>query len=604
MGLRGWRRAGKACGVMVLAMCPGIAPALDSINFQYVGDVSEELRDILRAVSTLSEIESREEQPPQDVMAAAQGDYTRLVEALYAQGYYGPNVRIRIDGREAATIPPFETPDRISHIDVIVEPGKRFVFGDAVVAPVAPGTPETEQFDSGERARASAVRNRTQDVITGWRQVGNATARVQDQSITARHEAGILDVIVRIDPGRQYRFGEVIVTSDSAVKDARIRQIAGIPRGGVFDPDEVDKGAERLRTVGTFRSVTLEERPGPGNELDILIDVTDRKPRRFGFGAELSSNEGLKLTSFWLHRNIFGGAERFRIDGEVRQLAGQDVKPDYEISARFEKPAVYGPDTLFFATASVSYEEEPDYISRQAGFGIGVSQEFSDTLTGEIGLTLSRSEITDLYLPGEPERTLDVLALPVSLTWDKRDDQLDARNGFFLRSAVEPFTILSGDDAGAKYDFDARYYKAFMEDDAVVAAARLQLGGLFGPEAADAPPDYLYYSGGGGTVRGQPFESLNALYSDGTRLGGRSFVGLSGEVRVDVTGKLGIVAFADAGYIGPESFYDGSGDWHSGAGIGARYKTPVGPIRFDIAGPVSGDTGDGVQLYIGIGQAF
>ncbi|MEZ5713841.1 MAG: BamA/TamA family outer membrane protein [Paracoccaceae bacterium] len=48
----------------------------------------------------------------------------------------------------------------------------------------------------------------------------------------------------------------------------------------------------------------------------------------------------------------------------------------------------------------------------------------------------------------------------------------------------------------------------------------------------------------------------------------------------------------------------GNGDWHAGAGLGVRYKTPVGPIRLDIAGPVAGKTGSGLQLYIGIGQAF
>ncbi len=42
----------------------------------------------------------------------------------------------------------------------------------------------------------------------------------------------------------------------------------------------------------------------------------------------------------------------------------------------------------------------------------------------------------------------------------------------------------------------------------------------------------------------------------------------------------------------------------SAPGVGLRYKTPVGPIRLDVAGPVAGDTGDGVQIYIGIGQAF
>ena len=46
------------------------------------------------------------------------------------------------------------------------------------------------------------------------------------------------------------------------------------------------------------------------------------------------------------------------------------------------------------------------------------------------------------------------------------------------------------------------------------------------------------------------------------------------------------------------------GEWQSGAGLGLRYKTPIGPIRLDVAAPVQGSTGGGVQLYLGIGQAF
>ena len=86
------------------------------------------------------------------------------------------------------------------------------------------------------------------------------------------------------------------------------------------------------------------------------------------------------------------------------------------------------------------------------------------------------------------------------------------------------------------------------------------------------------------------------------RGGGRSFAAASGELRYGVTDTIGVVAFADAGYVGAELFEDG--EWHAGAGLGLRYKTPVGPIRLDVAGPVAGDTGDGVQIYIGIGQAF
>ncbi|WP_425072818.1 autotransporter assembly complex protein TamA [Sagittula sp. S175] len=597
------KRVGLTCVAAVLGAWPILAGAFPALDFQFATGTKDDLKDSLEAVSVLTELKSREDVVPSDILAAAQGDYTRLVEALYAQGYYGPVVRILLDGREAATIPPFEAPARVQRIEVKVDPGRIFDFGLARVAPQAPNTPETEGFDTGEPARANAVRAAAQDAVEAWRQVGNAKAEISGQEITARHDDRLLDVDVRIDPGRRYTFGDVRVKSESAVKDARIRQIAGIPRGEVFDPDAVEKGAERLRATGTFRSVTLDEVAQDGDQLDIEIDVTDRKPRRIGAGAELSSNEGLTLSAFWMHRNLLGGAERFRIDGEVRQLGGAGMNPDYEISTRFEKPAVYGADTLFFATASVAYEDEPDYISERVELGIGVNQEFSDTLTGELGFTLSRSNITDLYLPGEPERRLDVFAMPTALTWDTRDVALDATEGFYVRADVEPFTIVSGNDSGARLMLDARAYRGFGEDNAVVAAARFQLGALSGPTAAVAPPDYLFYSGGGGTVRGQPFESLDADYG-GTRLGGRSFVGLSGELRVDVARNIGVVAFADAGYIGGESFYDGSGNWHSGAGLGLRYDTPVGPIRLDVAGPVGGDTGDGVQLYIGIGQAF
>ena len=86
------------------------------------------------------------------------------------------------------------------------------------------------------------------------------------------------------------------------------------------------------------------------------------------------------------------------------------------------------------------------------------------------------------------------------------------------------------------------------------------------------------------------------------KTGGRSFIGLSGEVRTRIGARLGLVGFADAGFIAADLFDNGS--WHSGAGLGLRYDTGIGPIRLDVATPVGGDTGSGLQVYIGIGQAF
>ncbi len=74
------------------------------------------------------------------------------------------------------------------------------------------------------------------------------------------------------------------------------------------------------------------------------------------------------------------------------------------------------------------------------------------------------------------------------------------------------------------------------------------------------------------------------------------------EIRREITERIGVVGFLDAGFVGADSF--GSGEVHSGAGLGLRYSTGFGPIRVDVGAPVTGDTGDGPQLYIGIGQAF
>lgn len=594
-----------AAAVMVLGLA-GPAMAWDSLDFRLVGQANDSLVEAMRGASLLADLNARDVDETPDIVAAAQGDYARIVETLYALGYYSAVVNIRIDGREAAGISPLSVPDRVSRVTVTVEPRSAFTFGRADIAPLARGRDRPETFRSGQPALATVVRDAASGAIDGWRREGHAKADLAGQDIAARHREAQLDVAVRVDPGPRLTFGDVIVTSDSAVKAPRIRQIAGIPRGETFSPDDVEGAAERLRATGTFRSVQVSEgeEVNPDASIDIFIEVADRKPRRFGAGLELSSNEGLTVSGFWLHRNFLGGAERFRVDGEARQLGnvgGQ--KTDYQISARLERPAVYGADTLAYIFTGLEYEEEPDYISRKFEIGIGASREFSDQVTGDLGITYTRSRVTDLYLPGDPTRLLSVLSVPASLTLDRRDNPLDATEGFFLRVEAEPFAMLNASELGGRLAIDTRGYRAFGEAQNVVLAGRLQFGSLFGPSAADAPPGYLYYSGGGGTVRGHPYKSLDVDYG-GNRLGGRSFVALSTELRVDVTDKIGVVAFADTGYVGPESFYDGSGDWQSGAGLGLRYDTPVGPIRFDVAGPVQGDTGDGVQIYIGIGQAF
>jgi translocation and assembly module TamA len=268
---------------------------------------------------------------------------------------------------------------------------------------------------------------------------------------------------------------------------------------------------------------------------------------------------------------------------------------------RLARPATLTPDTTAAFDATIETVRERDYDTRQGGMSLGFTHIFSDQLTAELGLGAFYERTTD----ATGKRSRSAILLPGALRYDRRDDERDARSGYFLEARATPFYGLSDTDSGGRVAIDARGY--LPAGDRVVLAGRLQLGSVLGADLEDTPRDFLFLSGGSGTVRGQPTDSLGVLLPapDGQTVlvGGRGFVGLAAELRADVTDRMGVVGFVDAGLVSESSTLSG-GDWHAGAGIGLRYRTGIGPIRVDIAGPVSGDTGDGPQLYVGIGQAF
>ena len=447
------------------------------------------------------------------------------------------------------------------------------------------------------------VQEAVDSAVSDWRDVGHAKVGLRDQQVSADHRARRLDARFRVAPGPRVRFGALRLTTPSAVRAERIRAIAGLRTGEVFSPEALEQVARRLRRTGAFSSVALGEAEilRPGNLMDISLEVVDEKPRRFGFGAEMSSFEGLMLSGFWLHRNLFGGGERFRIDAEVGGIGGDSGGVDYSLDARLDIPATFRSDLDAFLFAGTSYEDEPTYRAWNSDIGGGFIRRFSDTLTVELGVALRYSETQDDF----GSRRFFLLTLPAAATWDRRDDALDATGGFYLKAEATPFADMDGSGSGGlRFYADGRAYRSLDAEKKFVLAGRLQLGSVFGAGYLRLPPDYLFYSGGGGTVRGQPYQSLGVDLGGGGRTGGRAFLGASSELRAAVSDKIGVVGFVDAGYISANSLFDGAGDWHAGAGLGLRYDTGIGPLRLDVAAPVGGATGKGVQFYIGIGQAF
>ncbi|MEM1078023.1 MAG: autotransporter assembly complex family protein [Pseudomonadota bacterium] len=563
--------------------------------------IDEELTESLRAASLVRVVLDEASSTSQDVVAAAKADYKRYLSVLYQNGYYSGVVSILVDGREAAQLSPFETPDQVSKIEVEVTPGNPFTFGRAIVDPTAPGTELPEDFRSGALARSGLIKQAADASIQSWRDVGHAKAALTGQRVTAAHQENALNVDIKIDPGPRLTFGEMKITGNTDVRTERIRAMAGFPAGAQFSDEDLETTQRRISRTGAFRFVVVEEAETPNSDdtIDVIVELQEEKPRRLGFGAEIGSSDGISVSGFWFHRNLLGGGERLRFDADLTQQLEDGEELEFTFGVSFLRPAVFAPEADYFASLDISREANSAFREDIATFDTGFNYRFSDEFFVYGGIRLSATK-TDLK-PGK--RRFRIFGTPVGATYDTRDIVTDARAGTFITGEVFPFVGERDADDGVRTTLDARYYKSFIEDDALTLAVRGQLGSVFGATSGSVPESYLFFSGGGGTVRGQPFESLGVT-RNGSLSSGEGFAGLSLEARYRFTDAIGAVGFFDYGRITDGDIFNGTGDSHSGAGLGLRYDTPVGPIRVDIAAPVSGDTDDGVQFYFGLGQAF
>ena len=601
---RHWLATAACLAGLALASVPAWA---EVVQFRTPG-ASADLTGVLRAASPLLEAEREDRTDAQDYFAAARAEYAALLAALYSRAHYSPVITVSVDGREAASIAPLDAPATIRNIIVTVQPGPVFAFSRAELVPLAQGTKLPAGFALGKTAGTGVIRDAAKAAVEGWRAAGHAKAAVGDQNLIVDHNRQTLAASIRMQPGPRLRFGTFTVEGQDRMREDRIRAIAGFPEGQVFSPEALRRSANRLRRTGVFRSVSLTEAdvPNPDGTLNINTDLVEDLTRRYGLGGEISTLDGLDVTAFWMHRNLFGGAERLRFDAAVQNIGSSQSGIDYKLGVTLERPATFTPDTTLGIGAIAERLDEEDQTIDLVTLGVTATQFVSDRVTLRAGLQVRGQRVTDLT----GETNFYNIALPLGGTYDGRDDKFSATRGFFVTGELAPFLGWDGTGSGGRLTLDARAYKGFGETRPLVFAGRVQVGSIFGAALEETPRDYLFYSGGAGTVRGHPYQSLGVYVISPDQLtGGTKFAAISGEIRAMITEKIGIVGFYDAGSVGVTDFIDDpQGGWQAGAGIGLRYATGFGPIRVDLATPVQGSAGQdndcGVQLYVGIGQSF
>lgn len=596
-----------------------LVDVIDPLTYTVAWRVSGGDEALTRQLESASSLWSDREAPASGsggLLSKARGDYRRLLAALYAAGYYGPSISIRAAGQEVADASldmdfPSPTP-----VVIDIQTGPRFRFGVTSIDAAAPAeafarddidTPESVGFRTGETARSGVINQASALTIEQWRHLSRAKARETDRKVVADHATDRLDVALTIDPGPKARYGPTRVEGTERIDPKFVAFMADLPEGEPFDPDDLTDGLDRLNRLGVFRSLRFEEGEiGLNGLMPITVRVDDRRPRSIGIGGTYSTIDGLGVSAFWEHRNLFRRAERLRFSATMDGLGALDPEDySYQFGVAFTKPGVWTPDTNFVAGASAFRLDYETYRQEGVSANVGLSQQFSRRLTGQVLLQASRSRYEDDF----GTRDFTIFGVIGNSAYDRRNDPLDATHGYYLAGSVQPFYDSEAKNVAIRGTVEGRGYLSFGEKKWVTLAGRLLVGSFAGASQEESPPDLLFFAGGGGSVRGYAYQSIGIesfpFEGEDIVVGGQGLVETSTELRVRFTERWGGVGFVDTGLVTEKGTFTGESDFRVGAGAGVRFYTGLGVLRADVGAPVNPrDQDDYVALYIGIGQAF
>jgi len=464
-----------------------------------------------------------------------------------------------------------------------------------------------------------------------------------------------VNVTYEITEKQQVHVDEVLLLGNKRTKPALMKKTANVRGEAPLSEDTLLTGESRLHDLGVFDWASLEPRrpiTDQDNE-DVLVKVHEagNKEISYGFGLEVARRGGNvpsgtitlpglpPITSgapnFTAAEKTFVsprgsiGFTRYNVRGlaETASISALIARLDQRALATYAQPHFRGSSWSSLYSASIERTtENPTFEARLAEGSWQLEKPLNKDKTRRVQLryrfrrtVLSNLLIPGLVLPQDQRLRLSTL----SATWirDTRDKPLDASRGFYetLDFGITP-TALGSNANFARFLGQASYYKPFSK---TVWATRITLGLAHSFASTDVPTSERFFSGGETTLRGFPINGAGpqrtvpactnpAVPSTCVNLqvpvGGDQLFIFNSELRFPLRIKegLGAAVFYDGGNVyGPVSIHDFVRNYTNTVGVGLRYKTPVGPIRFDIGrnlNPVKGVKA--TQFYITLGQAF
>lgn len=561
-------------------------------------------------------------------------DTPEQAKALIAtEGYYSPQVSAGLD-----------TSDGTPVARVIVEPGEPTLVSDIDL--VLQGFVPFEQ--GGAPYDAAALRNRwslpvgarfrqadwegaKRDLLREVVQSRFPRAQLVETSATVDPETRKASLRVVMDSGPEMRFGELRIRGLKRYPSTIITNLNKIRPGDEYSETALQALQSRLQETGYFSTVEVSadmravlnaeiqemkedgddaaapapsataqaadpdapavpgqaatgvKPPAPGpTVLPVLVRVTENKQKNVEVGLGFSTDTGARAQVGYDDLNVFG--KRMKSD-VIYEQKRQSARADF-----------YWPTT-------------PDGYNDSVGGGVE-----REDVRGEITTTASVSARRAWGTP-ELERslTLEVLAekrevagletnysksvpLTYNVTRRKLDNLLQPTRGYALnwQVGVAPLPLLTDEKFIRGYTRGV-YYRPVGETGTLIL--RGEAGAVFSKDKEGVPSSFLFRAGGDQSVRGYGYQQLGVQEGNAI-VGGRYLLTAGAEYQYWFRPPWGVAVFYDAGNAG-----DKFSDLHpkSGYGVGARWRSPVGPINVDVA---YGHAVKKARLHFSLGFTF
>jgi translocation and assembly module TamA len=588
---------------------------IDPLDYTITLDTGATDRQLRKSLERTSLLLAEEDDPVSGdlgLVIKARDDRDRLIATLYENALYGGVVSVTIAGQDLDSLPPNPSFDRSAPVPVsiTIQPGEPFTLGEVrLEGDAARLDPAEFDLAPGENAGSLVILKAAEQMAERLQEEGRPLTQVTRREVVADHETRTVDLTIAVEAGPVAPLGPVTVKGARAVDSKFVQYYSRLRPGQTYSPEQLRKAGERLRTLGVFSSVTINEAEGldADGSLPIGIVVSEGKHRYFGIGASYSSLDGGGIEGYWGHRNLFGEAESLRIEGSVRGLGElEDVSDvsslDYTAGITFIKPGAFVPSGTLEASIKGSTLETDFYDAATVTGKISYSYELTDFDTVSAGISLAYDSVDDAF--GDDNEYL-TFGIPIGYIRDTRDNRLNATEGHYGTVTLTPSYDFFGQTFFTSLEGSISAYLGFGEEDRFVLAGRLNAGTLVGGGDLSAiPATRRFFAGGGGSVRGYSFQEITPYNAEDEGTGGRSYVTANLEARINVTETIGIVPFLDIGTVTDNTVPDFS-DIKMGAGVGLRYMTPFGPLRLDVAVPLDPyEGGSRYAIYAGIGQSF